>query len=90
MDRISVIISVSYLSFIPSVLFFYVCLYSHHISLERATLSQVLEFSVLKGQKRKLFYKEKSVAVVYFRAGYTPTDYPFEKVFLGFFFQNYF
>jgi glutathione synthase len=45
----------------------------------RATLGELHDHSILKGETQKLFYKEREVAVVYFRAGYTPNDYHTEK-----------
>jgi glutathione synthase len=32
----------------------------------------------MRGETRKLYFKDQEVAVVYFRAGYTPVDYPTE------------
>lgn len=49
---------------------------SHGIRVERATLEDVSNFGKLKGDKQRLFYKDLQVAIVYFRAGYTPNDYP--------------
>ncbi len=55
----------------------------HGIRVERATLEEIYEFGQLKGEKKRLFYQKLEVAIVYFRAGYTPTDYPTSKVVLS-------
>ncbi|KAJ3415197.1 hypothetical protein HDV05_005337 [Chytridiales sp. JEL 0842] len=47
----------------------------HGIPLVRKSLKELMEQSRLVGSERKLFMS-KEVAVVYFRAGYTPDDYP--------------
>jgi glutathione synthetase len=47
----------------------------YHVTLVRATLSELHDHSSLEGDNQRLFYKGREVAVVYFRAGYTPNDY---------------
>lgn len=63
----------------------YELLEHYRIRVERATFQQ-LEIGIsLSGSSRTLFYtsphdgKKHQVAVVYFRAGYSPSDYPSEK-----------
>lgn len=47
----------------------------HRLRTLRRTLAQLAEEGRLDGQGR-LSIAGQPVAVVYFRAGYTPTDYP--------------
>ncbi|KAI9101059.1 glutathione synthase [Phlyctochytrium arcticum] len=55
-------------------------LWTHHkIKLLRRSLDEVLEQAELVGPNRNLFVAGTEVAVVYFRAGYAPTDYPSRK-----------
>jgi glutathione synthase len=43
-------------------------------------LDEIYDFGQVKGDNNRLFFKETEVAIVYFRAGYTPKDYPTSKV----------
>ena len=49
------------------------------IEIVRCTLEQVFEHGCLNEDKA-LFYQEKEVAIVYFRAGYDPKHYKTQKV----------
>jgi len=51
----------------------------YKIPVVRKTLSQLSEEAAL-GQDRELLVSGQEVAVVYYRAGYTPRDYPSDKV----------
>jgi glutathione synthetase len=63
----------------------YELLQRHHIQVERATFKQLENDISVSGPSRTLYYtsafnsKRYQVSVVYFRAGYSPTDYPCEK-----------
>lgn len=52
-------------------------LQSHGISVIRKTLTELTQDLAIRNTK--LFVCEKEISVVYFRAGYTPNDYPTEK-----------
>ena len=51
---------------------------THNLATVRLSLSQVQACGELRGPRRQLFVQGRHVAVVYFRAGYTPEDYPSE------------
>ncbi|KAI9003379.1 glutathione synthase [Hyaloraphidium curvatum] len=52
----------------------------HGIRVLRRSLSEVLPpRATLQGPERRLYVDGEEVAVVYYRAGYTPVDYPSEK-----------
>ena len=54
---------------------------SHSIHLIRKTLLEIQESCVVVGPQKKLFTNDNfEIAVTYFRAGYSPQDYPSEKV----------
>jgi hypothetical protein len=52
---------------------------SYGIKLIRKSLSQVIAEGKL-GSNNKLFIGKQVVSVVYYRAGYSPDDYPSESV----------
>mmetsp|Transcript_18669 Transcript_18669/g.34588 ORF Transcript_18669/g.34588 Transcript_18669/m.34588 type:complete len:473 (-) Transcript_18669:100-1518(-) len=56
---------------------------SHGIPVMRRTLAQVLEKGELVGPNRQLILEGHHIGVVYFRAGYTPDDYPSEDQWSG-------
>mmetsp|Transcript_42857 Transcript_42857/g.89523 ORF Transcript_42857/g.89523 Transcript_42857/m.89523 type:complete len:347 (+) Transcript_42857:344-1384(+) len=49
---------------------------SHGVDVLFRTLAQIDQEGKLEGPKRKLLLDGKEISVVYFRAGYTPDDYP--------------
>jgi hypothetical protein len=49
------------------------------IEIVRCTLEQMYEFGHLSEEK-ELFYQEKEVAIIYYRAGYDPEHYKTQKV----------
>ncbi|KAL2912197.1 Glutathione synthetase [Polyrhizophydium stewartii] len=49
------------------------------VRLVRKTLTQIHAEARLEGPEKRLFIGDAEVAVVYFRAGYTPRDYPTEN-----------
>ncbi|MCP4702874.1 MAG: glutathione synthase [Gammaproteobacteria bacterium] len=57
----------------------YALWHEHHIRVVRVTLSQVAEYGRLKHGRLRLIHSGDEVAVVYFRAGYTPGDYPSQR-----------
>lgn len=55
------------------------CLWEEHgVRTLRASLAQLAEGARLDAQ-RQLWYSDHLVSVVYFRAGYSPDDYPSDK-----------
>jgi glutathione synthase len=56
---------------------------SYGVKLIRKNLAQVDESAVLKGDRNVLMIDGHEISVVYFRAGYAPTDYPSEKEWKG-------
>ncbi|KAH6569210.1 hypothetical protein BASA50_002873 [Batrachochytrium salamandrivorans] len=50
-----------------------------NVPILRKTLSEIHSESRLEGSDNRLFIGKDEVAVVYFRAGYTPRDYPTEN-----------
>eukprot|EP01116_Phalansterium_solitarium_P018298 TRINITY_DN4808_c0_g1_i1.p1 TRINITY_DN4808_c0_g1~~TRINITY_DN4808_c0_g1_i1.p1 ORF type:complete len:269 (-),score=21.96 TRINITY_DN4808_c0_g1_i1:5-811(-) len=55
----------------------------HHIRLIRRSLADVAERAVLGDSRRQLVIDDLEVGISYFRAGYTPDDYPSEKEWAG-------
>ncbi|EKX51365.1 hypothetical protein GUITHDRAFT_102635 [Guillardia theta CCMP2712] len=52
-------------------------LWEHHrIPVLRATLAEVLEHAALDASSKRLTMKGMEISVVYFRAGYSPNDFP--------------
>ncbi|KAJ3318674.1 Glutathione synthetase [Blyttiomyces sp. JEL0837] len=51
----------------------------HGVRLLRRTLAEINEHGSLHGDEKRLHIDGEEVAVVYFRAGYAPTDYPTAK-----------
>lgn len=52
----------------------------HGIRVLRRSLTEIGASAEIRGEDRRLFVDGEEVAVVYYRAGYTPVDYPSEKV----------
>ena len=48
----------------------------HGIKLIRKTLSEIEKEGILDGPDKKLIIDGQEISVAYFRAGYTPNDYP--------------
>lgn len=59
----------------------YALLQNHGIKSVRVTLGDVPHLTVVEGKSKRLFYKKtgQEIAVVYYRAGYSPTEYKDEK-----------
>lgn len=62
----------------------YQLLEQHGIVVRRASLAQLAKYAKVQGEEKRLYFenanfgKSEEVAVVYFRAGYGPGDYPTE------------
>ncbi|KAJ3337341.1 hypothetical protein HDU93_001199 [Gonapodya sp. JEL0774] len=48
----------------------------HEVKLVRGTLEEVASEARLLGSERRLVFRDHEISVVYYRAGYTPNDYP--------------
>jgi glutathione synthase len=57
----------------------YALWHNHRIAMYRVTLADINDLTILDAKTNKLHYQNREVALVYFRAGYTPVDYPEQK-----------
>lgn len=51
----------------------------HNVVMQRATLEELHDFGAIDESNFSFRFKGSEVSVVYYRAGYTPDDYPSEK-----------
>lgn len=54
----------------------FIYFYRHGLKLIRKSLAEIQEEAILEGPDKKLIVDGHEISVAYFRAGYTPNDYP--------------